>query len=237
MLELAVEPLVFSALIALTFVPLEAMLQPLHHEPRRALALDLTYATLGQVAAHLTLSLALGSALSMLAPISLESPLFVEVRPLWLRQTLDVALGLLVFELAGYAYHRLAHSSRWLFRLHVVHHSSESLDWLSTFRQHPLELVALTLVQNAPLVMLGIPLHAHATVLILLKVHTVFVHANLRVPAGGWSLLLATPHFHHRHHQRGGAPVNFASLCPLLDKLFGTYAESRTSELGREDRP
>ena len=93
-----------------------------------------------------------------------------------------MVVGLALFELAGYGYHRLAHRVPALWRLHEIHHSSETMDWLASFRQHPLEILLMTLAQNAPLVLLGIPLGAHATVLVLLKLATVFVHANIRVP-------------------------------------------------------
>jgi sterol desaturase/sphingolipid hydroxylase (fatty acid hydroxylase superfamily) len=106
------------------------------------------------------------------------------------------------------------------------------MDWLASFRQHPAEVLLMTLAQNAPLVLLHVPLSAHATVLALLKINTVFVHANLRVPAGPWSLLLATPRFHHRHHQRGGPVKNYASLFPFIDRLFGTHSRETATAFG-----
>ena len=54
-------------------------------------------------------------------------------------------LGLMLFELCGYAYHRLAHRVPALWRLHAVHHSAPTLDWLASFRQHPLEIGLVTL--------------------------------------------------------------------------------------------
>ena len=105
----------------------------------------------------------------------------------------ETAVGLLLFELAGYAYHRLAHAVPALWRLHELHHSSETMDWLASFRQHPLEILLMTLAQNAPLVLLGVPLGAHATVLVGLKLATVFVHSNVRVPLGPLRFIVATP--------------------------------------------
>ena len=145
---------------------------------------------------------------------------------------LDVVVGLALFELAGYGYHRLAHRVPCLWRLHEIHHSSETMDWLASFRQHPLEILLMTLAQNAPLVLLGIPLGAHAAVLALLKLATVFVHANIRIPEGPWSLLVATPRFHHRHHQLGGAVRNYASLFPFIDVVFGTHTRQPATAFG-----
>jgi len=80
----------------------------------------------------------------------------------------------------------------------------------------------MTMFSNLPLVLLGMPLGAHAVVVVLLRVHTIFVHANVRTPSA-LGLVVATPRFHHRHHDRDGSDANFASLFPWIDRLFGTY--------------
>ena len=234
-IELWARPLCFAVLAGLAFVPLEHAV-PARPRPRGrrrpGLAADLLFATLGQLLARLGIVLAVGWALALLDGIGPDRPLFVGVADRRARAALDVACGLFLFELGGYVHHRLAHRVRWMWRLHEVHHTSETMDWLAAFRQHPLELLMLTLAQNAPLVLAGIPLGAHATVVALLKLNTVFVHANIRVPEGPWRLVLATPRFHHRHHQRGGPVRNFASLFPVIDRLFGTYSDETAASFG-----
>lgn len=229
--DLALRVASFAALAALLFAPLE-QLWPAYEgqraigRGRRAAAKDLLFATLGQLGARVLLAFAFGGALAGLDALGLDRPLLAAVPAGALRDGLEVAVGLLLFELGGYGYHRLAHRVPWLWRMHRVHHSSETLDWLASFRQHPLELVLLTLVQNAPLVLLGVPLATHAGVVLLLRLHTVFVHANLRVPEGPWSAVIALPGFHHRHHREdaAGSACNFAALFPFLDRAFGTVA-------------
>ena len=228
-------PLLFAGLAALAFLPLEHLFPARRGQRRQAWAADLAFATMGQVLARAGIAVAVGAALALLDRIAPDRPLFGGVADQRVRGLLDVAGGLLLFEIAGYAYHRLAHRSRWLCRLHRVHHASPVLDWLASFRQHPLEIWLLTLAQNAPLVLLGIPLGAHATVVALLKIASVFVHANLRVPEGPWCLAVATPRFHHRHHQRGGAVRNYASLFPFIDRLFGTHSTETATALGLDD--
>jgi len=92
--------------------------------------------------------------------------------------------------------------------------------------------VLVTLAQNAPLVLLGVPLGAHATVLVGLKLATVFVHSNIRVPIGPLRFVVATPRFHHRHHQRDGAAANFASFLPFIDLLFGSHSDATSDRFG-----
>jgi len=81
-------------------------------------------------------------------------------------------------------------------------------------------------------VLLGVPLGAHATVLVGLKLATVFVHSNIRVPIGPLRFVVATPRFHHRHHQRDGGAANFASFLPFIDLLFGSHSDATSDRFG-----
>jgi sterol desaturase/sphingolipid hydroxylase (fatty acid hydroxylase superfamily) len=69
-------------------------------------------------------------------------------------------------------------------------------------------------------------------VVVTLRLATVFVHANLRVPEGPWNWFVATPRFHHRHHQAGGITGNYASLLPAVDRIFGTYRSETATVFG-----
>lgn len=236
MVDAIVRTLVFAALAGLAFAPLEHLLGRHRGAPRPGRLADLGFATLGGVLVQLGLVTLVGGALAGLEGVALERPLLLGVGSRPARLVLEVAVGLVVFELVGYAYHRLAHAVPLLWRLHAVHHSSERMDWLASFRQHPLEILLVTLCQNAPLVLLGLPLGAHALVLLLLRLNTVFVHADLELPAGRitawWSVLLATPAFHHRHHQRDGAPRNFSAVFPWIDRMLGTYDAAPSGPVG-----
>ena len=232
-IDLVARPLLFVALAALAFLPLEHIAAA-HAPRRRRFATDLAFATLGQVLVRLGLVLVVGWVLARLDAAAPDRPLLAAIGDRRARFVVETSVGLLLFELSGYAYHRLAHAVPALWRLHEIHHSSETMDWLASFRQHPLEILLVTLAQNAPLVLLGVPLGAHATVLVALKLATVFVHSNVRVPPGPLRLLIATPHFHHRHHQRGGAVANFASLLPIIDVVFGSHSDEASRSFGVE---
>lgn len=236
MLDMIVRVLLFTALAGLAFAPLEHLFGRHRGAPRTGRAADLGFATFGGVLVLLGVATLVGGVLAGLEGVSLEDPLLVGIEDRSARVALEVGVGLFVFELMGYAYHRLAHAVPWMWRLHAVHHSSERMDWLASFRQHPLEIVLVTLCQNAPLVLLGLPLGSHALVLLLLRLNTVFVHADLQLPRGGamqWlSEVFATPAFHHRHHQRDGAPRNFSAVFPWLDRLFGTHDAAPAGPVG-----
>ena len=230
-IDLLTRPLLFVALAALAFLPLEH-LAAAHARRRRRFATDLVFATVGQVLVRVGLVFATGLVLARLDAVALDRPLLAAIGDRRARFVADIVVGLLLFELGGYAYHRLAHAVPALWRLHEIHHSSETMDWLASFRQHPLEIILVTLAQNAPLVLLGVPLGAHAAVLVALKLATVFVHSNVRVPIGPLRFVVATPRFHHRHHQRNGAVANFASFLPLLDVLLGSYSDETPDRFG-----
>jgi len=234
-IELVARSLLFVALAALAFLPLEH-LAAAHGHRRERFATDLAFATVGQIIVRVGLVLATGLVLARLDAVAIDSPLLADIADRRARFVAEVALGLLLFELGGYAYHRLAHAVPVLWRLHEIHHSSETMDWLASFRQHPIEVVLVTLAQNAPLVLLGVPLGAHATVLVALKVATVFVHANVRAPIGPLRFVIATPRFHHRHHQRDGVTANFSSFLPFLDVLFGSYSDETADSFGVDRR-
>lgn len=218
--ELVLDALTYSGLLALSVAPLQLAFGR-RRAPRRRWATDLAFATFGQVITH-ALTLLGGGLLLAKLDAAVRQPHLAEVGVLPV--PLQLALGLLLFELGGYAYHRLAHAWGPLQRLHAVHHSAEEMDLLAGFRQHPFEVLLMTLCQNAPLVLLGVSLGEHALVVALLRAHNLFVHSTVRVPRGPWSQLLAMPDFHHRHHDRDGRLSNYASLFPWLDRLFGTHA-------------
>lgn len=233
MLAESLRALAYAVLVGLAFAPLERLFA-LRAEPRRRWTTDVLFATVGHLGTRLLLLYGLGALLDASLRLSTgwglgaASPL--GALPLWAR----LPLGLLIFELAGYGYHRLAHRAPILWRLHRVHHSAPTMDWLASFRQHPLEIALMTLAQNLPLVVLGLPIGDHALVVLLLALNTVFVHGNLRVPRV-LERVVATPRFHHRHHDAEAPSANFATLFPWLDRLFGTHDAADAGRVGLPD--
>jgi sterol desaturase/sphingolipid hydroxylase (fatty acid hydroxylase superfamily) len=141
-------------------------------------------------------------------------------QPLWL----SFVAMLVINDLSGYWTHRLFHT-RWLWRFHAPHHSSEQVTWLSSVRVHPLNDLVMRLCRVTPLLALGFPLPAVGLLASLLSLSSLVQHANL-----GWSLgplryVIATPMYHRWHHtcEDEGLDKNFADLLPLCDLLFGTF--------------
>jgi sterol desaturase/sphingolipid hydroxylase (fatty acid hydroxylase superfamily) len=140
-------------------------------------------------------------------------------------------LSFLMFDMLGYALHRLMHTDR-LWRIHRLHHADLSLDWSTSFRHHPLELL-VSFVFYAPLVIaLGIsPEVIAASATVGLAWGTVS-HANIEAPA--WlgprsfqlfSLIVITPTAHWVHHSSrfDESNSNFGNFLSVWDWIFGSF--------------
>jgi sterol desaturase/sphingolipid hydroxylase (fatty acid hydroxylase superfamily) len=131
---------------------------------------------------------------------------------------------LVAADLLGYASHRLFHS-RWLWKFHAIHHSSEDVDWLAATRLHPVNEIVTRVAQVVPLYLLGVRGTPLAAVAPALAFYAIFLHANLRWDFGPLRYVIASPAFHRWHHtsQDEGLDRNFAGLFPWIDLLFGTF--------------
>src|SRR4051794_36792708 len=102
MTELIWKPLLFSALAALAFFPLEQLLPA--HTSRAArgaagLDTDVWFASLGQLLTRALVIIGLGSALSVIDVVALDRALWSSIASPGLRGSLQLATALLVFEL------------------------------------------------------------------------------------------------------------------------------------------
>ena len=140
-------------------------------------------------------------------------------QPLWL-QTIEV---IAISDVALYWFHRACHHSAFLWRIHAIHHSSEHLDWMAAYREHPLDGLMTQLVINAPAIILGFPLEALAWLMAFRGMWAIYIHSNARLPLGALRMLLGAPELHHWHHLKRTKSQNFANLAPWTDLLFGTY--------------
>jgi len=133
--------------------------------------------------------------------------------------------ALLIVELAGYWAHRLHHEIPVLWRLHRVHHSSEQMDWLASAHLHPLDSATSRIVAVVPLALLGFSRETFGATLVLLQLHAIFQHANMRVRFGALGQAVSSPHFHHWHHSGDleARNRNYAGMFPWIDRIFGTH--------------
>ena len=149
----------------------------------------------------------------------------------WVRNlSFPVALFLiiLVADLVQYWTHRAYHEIPILWRLHAVHHSVKSMDWLAGSRQHIIELLVTRTLVLAPIYVLGFSKEVIDAYILIVGFQAVFNHANVSVRLGPVRYLVVTPNFHHWHHSQDDEAIdkNYAAHFAFLDHLFGTAVQS-----------
>jgi len=137
-------------------------------------------------------------------------------------------LIVLVADLVQYWTHRAYHEVPLLWRLHAVHHSVKSMDWLAGSRQHILELIITRTLVLAPIYVLGFSKEVIDAYIVIVGFQAVFNHANVSVRLGPLRYVIVTPNFHHWHHSQDDEAIdkNYAAHFAFLDHFFGTAVQS-----------
>lgn len=212
------------ALTGLLFIPLEKLFprhgeQPLFRTEWRE---DLFYFFVSSLFVQILSFLSLAPATAILTNTHWDSfRAWVGSQWIWL-QILEI---MFLTDLVQYWLHRAFHRVSFLWGFHAVHHSSKSMDWMASARMHVLEIIILRGVTVIPMFVLGFHEIAMYAYLLLVYLHSSFVHANVGWHFNKVGYFLVTPRFHHWHHgiDKEAIDVNFAIHFPLLDRVFGTY--------------
>jgi sterol desaturase/sphingolipid hydroxylase (fatty acid hydroxylase superfamily) len=224
-------------LLAVLLVPLERVfaLRP-QKTLREGFASDIGYYFLSSLLPNRMLALPIALLAFGLQRLGLlPFHMWVSGLPLGLR----FAASMLVAEIGFYWGHRWMHQSALLWRFHAVHHSPSRMDWLVNTHAHPVDLVFIRLCGYVPLYLVGLARVAGnridwAPLLVALvgSMWGYFIHANLRFRFGWIEHIVATPAFHHWHHDKAGSSqghTNYAPMLPWVDHLFGTFHRDRTN--------
>ena len=211
-------------ILGVVFIPLEKLRPVRRGQPvlRTGVRTDVLHfivtGTLGTIAL-VVLAILIALPLQRLTPAALRTAVVAQPAVV---QFLE---AILLVEFCGYWAHRAHHQIPVLWKLHRVHHSSSQMDWLAAAHLHPLDSATSRIVAVIPLALLGFSRETFGATVVLLQLHAIFQHANVRVQFGPVGQLISSPHFHHWHHT-GDADArdrNFAGLFPWVDRLFGTY--------------
>jgi sterol desaturase/sphingolipid hydroxylase (fatty acid hydroxylase superfamily) len=145
--------------------------------------------------------------------------------PVWLKLVLGVAL----FDMTTYWFHRMGHIVPLFWRLHRVHHSDTTMDSSTFFRQHPLEPIVNFGIGNiVASAVFGLDLMAFGLYNLVVIPILIIQHINLKTP--NWvdttfGKIFMTPNLHKIHHEQDQfhTDSNYSDIFILWDRLFGTY--------------
>lgn len=217
------EPLFIIGFLFVAVVPFEKLFPRHRGQPfrRPQLAGDIAHALVSPVTQIIAAVVAVPLAVASLAwlPGLAVRPLVAMIPPVVMP---FVAVAL--FDLVVYWTHRWGHEVPFFWRFHAIHHSTEHLDWVSGFRNHPLDGVFL-----APafvfLLAAGFDPEVAGILVIVQIVTGLFLHANVRWRWRPLHRIVITPEFHHWHHsnERDAHCSNYSVFLPLWDIAFGTY--------------
>lgn len=141
------------------------------------------------------------------------------------------AVWITVFLLVDFGYywsHRISHHISFLWACHLVHHSSEQLNYAVAMRNSSLHGL-FTWVFALPLAMAGVPWQVFAVCYGLNVLYQFLLHTRLVGKLGPLELVLNTPSHHRVHHGVDGAYLNrnFGAVLIVWDRWFGSFAEEQ----------
>jgi len=141
---------------------------------------------------------------------------------------LQAFLILLIMDFIQYWTHRMFHTRKfWDF--HAIHHSPANVDWLTSARFHPVNIIIHSTCVGALVYMIGFSPEAWVILAPFNIIYSPLVHANVNWTYGPFRYFLASPAFHRWHHTyfEEGGNKNFAPTFPFIDIVFGTYYDPK----------
>jgi sterol desaturase/sphingolipid hydroxylase (fatty acid hydroxylase superfamily) len=144
-------------------------------------------------------------------------------------------LAFLLLDLLLYFWHRACHRFDGLWMFHKVHHNDPYLNVSTAFRIHIAELLIITVLKSAYIIMLGVD---KSMVLInetLLTLFVMFHHTNISFHGEKrLGKIIIAPYLHRAHHstERNEHDNNYGAVFSIWDRLFGTLTELEPAEIG-----
>ncbi len=133
----------------------------------------------------------------------------------------------LLLDYGNYRWHKLNHSSPFLWRFHQVHHSDLDLDVSTALRFHIGEMLASVFYRAAWIAGTGAAPGLVLVYEVIFEACTAFHHSNLRLPENTDRALghfMVTPRMHGIHHSiiKEETDSNFCIIFSFWDRLHQT---------------
>lgn len=136
----------------------------------------------------------------------------------------QAAIYLVASDFLLYWIHRGFHTAS-MWRFHAAHHSATQVDWTTTYRFHPINLILQPALVAVIMMTLGISPEVMIFFIPFDILTAAWVHSNLNWTLGPLKYVIAGPVFHRWHHGPAddGGSSNFAPTFPIWDWMFGTF--------------
>ncbi len=137
---------------------------------------------------------------------------------------LTLAAATLAWDFIYYWNHRFMHESRFMWAIHVVHHSSERYN-LSTALRQPVAEAFGTFLPYTTLALVGIRPELIASARGINLLYQYWIHTDTIRRLGPFEKLFNTPSHHRVHHGSNQQYLdrNHGSILIVWDRLFGTF--------------
>lgn len=141
--------------------------------------------------------------------------------PIWMQ----VLLMILLADFLRYWLHRAAHTNKYLWHLHSVHHSVEQLYWLNTSRFHPLEKLLQMMMDSLPFLLMGVDPKVLSLYYIAYATNGFLQHSNIQLRFGILNYIIGSAELHRWHHSKEPkeSNANYGNNVIIWDLLFGTW--------------
>ena len=137
--------------------------------------------------------------------------------------------GYIVWELAHFVYHYLAHKIRLFWCLHSTHHAPEHMNLSVTHAHFFLEAPYADVIRTSICILLGVNPPLLFFIMFIDGTWGAFIHAGENLLKDGrlgfLNKIILTPSHHRVHHAKNPIymDTNFCNLLNIWDRVFGTF--------------
>lgn len=141
--------------------------------------------------------------------------------------------GYIIWELAHFVYHYLAHKVRLFWCLHSTHHAPESMNLAVSHAHFFLEGPYADVIRTTICMLAGVPPAMLFVIMFIDGTYGSFIHIGDSVMKNGRMGILGkyilTPSHHRVHHARNieYMDTNYCNLLNIWDRVFRTYKPER----------
>ncbi len=140
----------------------------------------------------------------------------------------ELLISVLLFDLiAQYFVHYLLHRIKWMWKLHMIHHSDTKVDATTGTCHHPGDYLVRELFALGASILIGAPIAFYFFYRICTIFFTYLTHANIAMPRWldkvlSWVFITPNMHKFHHHFERPWTNTNYGNIFSLWDRIFGT---------------